>query len=510
MSISYKKTVVVIPVYKQQPSKIELLSLAKCAGILKEYSLIFVAPKGLDLSIYYDQQIDFSVEWFDDRFFNGVSGYNQLLIAKEFYSRFTQYEYILIYQLDALIFKNTLHEWTEKNYDYIGAPWLEFPMIAFFSVAAHVSIRQAFKLLTHRKIKNPVGNGGLSLRKVSSALIAIDENKKVLSKWKGNEDYFWSYYATVNGQPFSKPSVQEALRFSIETKPQKALQRLDQELPFGAHDWESHDKAFWNRLLWDIKYFDNITVSIDKPKVSIITVAKTKSELSKTLDSIRENEYDNTELVVINSSPDLETLDLMKKNQDIISKWAKGSGNIYDDMNKGLQMSTGQYVWFVKNGEKIYSKNVLTRIFKEECHSDVYYGNSILKNGTNGSTVLNRIKSPTNLSWKTFPYNRSISPGALIAKRELVPLFDSNYIYSAEIDWQIKVLKKASIITYTGLILDVFADEEWNKIDLKDFLLERYQVVKENYGVARSLVNQTLAFSRFLGDYLKYGRYIMN
>ena len=51
--------------------------------------------------------------------------YNRLMMSEQFYRAFEGYEYILIYQLDCLVFSNALEEWCRKGYDYIGAPWFE-------------------------------------------------------------------------------------------------------------------------------------------------------------------------------------------------------------------------------------------------------------------------------------------------------------------------------------------------------------------------------------------------
>jgi hypothetical protein len=511
MSTLSRETAIVVPVYKNQPSRIELLSLAKCMKVLSNYRVYFITPKHIDTSSYRQQNMHFELEIFEDEYFEGVDGYNRLLLSTQFYKRFNNYKYILIYQLDALIFKNTLDDWVRKDYDYIGAPWLKFPFMAFLSVSMNVSIKQGLKLLFSNKLENPVGNGGLSLRKVSSCIQAIEENKKLLSKWKANEDYYWSYFATVGGRPLAKPSKFEAAHFSVETKPEKAFRITGNELPFGAHDWENHNREFWNNLLWRLNYFGDTHVTTELPKVSIITVANEKKELEKTLESVRDNKYGNTEVIVINSSSDHETLDLMKKNHDIISKWTWASPqNLYDAMNKGLAMATGQYIWFVKAGEQIYGQYILNKIFNEEDLSDVYYGHSLLLDNEGKNTEKGKIKSPAGLSWKSFPFRESVYSGAFIVKKELVPFFDSSYTYSAYFDWQIKVLKKANKVAYTGLILDVFSENTSSKIDIKAFLKERYFIMKKNYGILRSLINQTIAFKKIFTNYLKFGKNIVN
>lgn len=256
IGIEKRNTAVVIPVHKSRPSKNEALSFKKCSQILGNHPIVLVTTRNVNLGVYRKIFPGFEIEILDDHALGSIAAYNKLLLSSRFYERFLQYDHILIYQLDALVFKDELSDWARRNYDYIGAPWLKFPLQLFFSVAWHVSLSEAFKVFSRKMLKNPVGNGGLSLRKVKSCLQAIEENQELISRWHANEDYFWSYYATKNGKPFTKPSKQEAVNFAIETNPIKAFKRLNSELPFGVHDWESYNKNFWLYLFRKHKYFD--------------------------------------------------------------------------------------------------------------------------------------------------------------------------------------------------------------------------------------------------------------
>lgn len=72
-------------------------------------------------------------------------GYNRLMLSEDLYSAFSNYEYILICQSDAYIFRDELKEWCEAGYDYVGAPWLRRPlydlpvMKQFMDLSHHIS-----------------------------------------------------------------------------------------------------------------------------------------------------------------------------------------------------------------------------------------------------------------------------------------------------------------------------------------------------------------------------------
>src|ERR1700724_4609739 len=65
---------------------------------------------------------DFKLKKFPGKHFVSVYAYNRLMLTKNFYRAFAAYEYILIYQLDCLVFSPSLEDWCRKGWDYVGAP----------------------------------------------------------------------------------------------------------------------------------------------------------------------------------------------------------------------------------------------------------------------------------------------------------------------------------------------------------------------------------------------------
>ena len=119
---------VVIPIYQASLSQQERKSLSQAYKILRMYPLVVIKPNHLDLSELVTEFPKLSFISFADSYFKGISGYNRLMLAKEFYESFLDCTYILIYQLDAYVFRDELREWCNKGYDYIGAPWLQRPV----------------------------------------------------------------------------------------------------------------------------------------------------------------------------------------------------------------------------------------------------------------------------------------------------------------------------------------------------------------------------------------------
>lgn len=245
---------VVIPIYKKTFSNQEKASLLQAYRVLKDYPLVIIKPRSLDLSELTQEYPKLSFTSFDDSYFKGISGYNRLMLSKEFYERFGDCTYILIYQLDAYVFRDELQEWCKKGYDYIGAPWLQqpfyrLPIISCIMRLIHTYYKHKGKP-SKQDLYNKIGNGGLSLRKVASHYRVTCEQEKCISHYLKqqrhhlyNEDVFWATEA--NG--FVYPGVQEAISFSFDKYPSYCYKLNNRELPFGCHSWYKQKmKRFWS------------------------------------------------------------------------------------------------------------------------------------------------------------------------------------------------------------------------------------------------------------------------
>lgn len=236
--------VVVIPYYHSDLSEFEQVSFQNCLEILNQYSIALVVPEGMPASEYPAAEGLLFIP-VPDAWLVSVASYNRMMMSEEFYQRFIQYEYMLIFQLDAFVFSDSLARFCSYGYDYIGAPWLKgWPYL-----------KDLKKGVWH------VGNGGFSLRKVSSFLNVLKEQP---IKWnEGHEDLFW---ASRDSEDFHVAPLEIALEFAFEQDVRQCFALNQNRLPFGCHAWEKYDFEFW-RPVFEQKgyYFTNRTTEeIDK------------------------------------------------------------------------------------------------------------------------------------------------------------------------------------------------------------------------------------------------------
>lgn len=235
-----------IPVYQASMTDAEKLSLDQCMNVLGNYPVIVVKPQNLDLSALQQEYPALLFQSFPDDFFTGIDAYNRLMVSLDFYKSFTSYEYILIYQLDAFVFRDELPEWCGKGYDYIGAPSLHQP--EFDTIPAAGSHVFAEALSTRRVVLN----GGLSLRRIPAVIRYLRIYNTFYPAWKGNEDMLFCQEATrlKPMKLFMKlPEWREALRFAFEKSPSASYELTGHQLPFAVHAWERYEPSFWERFI---------------------------------------------------------------------------------------------------------------------------------------------------------------------------------------------------------------------------------------------------------------------
>lgn len=251
---------IVIPVYKDYFGDLEEKSFLQCCKVLKDYEIVIVHPEGLDHSYISTKSENITTKSFPKPYFDTIEGYNELMLSPIFYEHFLESEYILIYQLDAFVFKDDLKKWCEKGYDYIGAPWLATSTTSF-GMKLFDGIARIFRS-KHKKDREQtffkVGNGGFSLRKVSSHYTITNKNKDFIleslqakeKKLYAIEDVFWALKAPEFYPDFKIPHYKEAVYFAVDRKPKIAMKLTNNELPFGCHSINKPKVVhFWKPIL---------------------------------------------------------------------------------------------------------------------------------------------------------------------------------------------------------------------------------------------------------------------
>lgn len=182
-------------------------------------------------------------------------------------------------------------------------------------------------------------------------------------------------------------------------------------------------------------------------KISIITVCRnSKATIQATLKSILYQCYENIEHIVIDGNSSDGTIELVKINCQRISKFVSNPDHgIYDAMNKGLALATGEYVAYLNSDDFYASRTAIQQvaIALNQMKADVIYGDlSYVKRNDPNKRVR---------YWKSQPFqpgsfSRGFSPPhpAFFIKRKLLEKlggFDLSYNLASDFDLMFRALE---------------------------------------------------------------------
>lgn len=119
---------------------------------------------------------------------------------------------------------------------------------------------------------------------------------------------------------------------------------------------------------------------MSEPKISVITVTfNAEKVLEKTIQSVINQTYPNIEYIIIDGASTDGTMDIVNKYRNristVVSEPDKG---IYDAMNKGIKLATGDWINFMNAGDTFYSNDVLEKFIpKIESDTIIAYGDTM-------------------------------------------------------------------------------------------------------------------------------------
>ncbi|MED5098986.1 glycosyltransferase [Niallia circulans] len=227
-------------------------------------------------------------------------------------------------------------------------------------------------------------------------------------------------------------------------------------------------------------------------KISIITACfNSEKYIEQTIQSVINQTYKNIEYIIIDGGSTDKTLDIIEDYihyiDIIVSEKDEG---IYDAFNKGINLSSGDYIYFLNSDDYLYDKDVIFNVVEESrkyLDIKLLYGNVLSVNEQNGYCKL----IGEELTIESLKMDRMPSHQGIFMKRELFfenGLFDKKYKISADFDLLIKVFKQYNLSSiYIDKIISVFRTVGYSS-SLKNMRLlkeERNNILKKHFNISK-------------------------
>lgn len=133
------------------------------------------------------------------------------------------------------------------------------------------------------------------------------------------------------------------------------------------------------------------TYSSTSPIITIITVVyNCNNFLEETIESVINQTYQNLEYIIIDGGSTDGTIDIIRKYENYTDYWvSENDKGIYDAMNKGIGIATGEWINFMNAGDKFSDNNGLKNIIADKLHLtyDIIYSDTIIKNNSKSLVI---------------------------------------------------------------------------------------------------------------------------
>lgn len=181
-------------------------------------------------------------------------------------------------------------------------------------------------------------------------------------------------------------------------------------------------------------------------KVSIITVTyNSEKYLADCIESVRKQTYGNIEHIIIDGKSSDGTLKIIQKYSKSISVWiSETDRGMYDAINKGMKLATGDIIGVLNSDDMLASADVIMDIVAcfDETGTDSIYGDLVYVDPVTPQKVMRLWKG---LSYKRSRFNYGWMPAhpTFYIRKELVEkfgLYENHYCTSADYEFMARYL----------------------------------------------------------------------
>jgi glycosyltransferase involved in cell wall biosynthesis len=179
---------------------------------------------------------------------------------------------------------------------------------------------------------------------------------------------------------------------------------------------------------------------LDKHRVSIITVVFNGAKyIRSAIQSILSQDYDNIEYIVIDGGSIDGTVDIVKEYQDKISVFiSEPDEGIYDAMNKGIALATGNVIGILNSDDFYIDEFVIEKVVKEfdEKGVDSVYADLVFVNPNNLEKTI-RYYDSSHFNPSRFAYGWTPAHPTFFVKKEIYDkygVFRTDFKIAADFD----------------------------------------------------------------------------
>ena len=223
-------------------------------------------------------------------------------------------------------------------------------------------------------------------------------------------------------------------------------------------------------------------------KISVITVCfNSEKVIEEAILSVLKQKQDNLEYIVVDGKSSDGTMKILEKYKDkisiLVSEKDKG---IFDAMNKGVKLATGDLIYFLNSDDRFYDEDVICDIVKvaqENKDIDYLYGGVVCKNIFGGKSMNTFLKEISEFSFKC---GQHIKHQSIFVKRDLFDkfgLFDISYEVSAAYEWESRLIKNHCKGLFVNRLIAYYDQTGFSSRGVWAQYIEKTKIINKHFGI---------------------------
>ena len=220
-------------------------------------------------------------------------------------------------------------------------------------------------------------------------------------------------------------------------------------------------------------------------KISVVTVCYNSVDtIEKTMLSVLNQTYPDVEYIIIDGGSTDGTVDIIKKYSDKLAYWiSEPDKGIYDAMNKGIAVATGDYINFMNSGDIFTTKDTINKIIPKLKESPTVLHGDIIKKTCYGDLHLS--PPPLNVMQERDPI---FHQSAFINGEEMRLLqYDTSFKIAGDYKFFSELYKQNKTFLYIPEIIAIFDGSGISCTDDRTRLEEDFRVQSKELTVLRRI-----------------------
>lgn len=246
----------------------------------------------------------------------------------------------------------------------------------------------------------------------------------------------------------------------------------------------------------------------DKPLFTLITVTyNAGSTIERTLQSVEAQTYPRIEHLIIDGCSSDRTMSHIQRyverngqGKHLVRVVREPDNGLYDAMNKGIQMATGDYLVFLNAGDRLHEPTTIEQLAelsgwqRGRANYAILYGETDLVDDEGRFLRHRRLQTPEQLTSHSFLSGMLVCHQSFYVRTDLAHStpYDLRYRYSADYDWCIRLIQRAEKrrlrFLNTHLILTDYLNEGLTTKNHRKSLMERLRLMAHHYGWSAAVI----------------------